>query len=137
MVPLETQKSFKYNFQNLCYLNFSGVLGVPIGETADLAKGTAERAPEATRILARGTARICKFRVRIGCDDAGVAPMVGAQEKTMETMKMVAALALMLLGGGSVILSMFAALIPGGMDTALAMLMGGSVTMVAAAVLID
>ena len=55
----------------------------------------------------------------------------------METMKMVAALALMLLGGGSVILSMFAALIPGGMDTALAMLMGGSVTMVAAAVLID
>lgn len=55
----------------------------------------------------------------------------------METMKMLAMFLLMLLGGGSVILSMFAALIPGGMDTALAMLMGGSVTMVAAAVLID
>ena len=63
--------------------------------------------------------------------------MVGAQEKTMETMKMVVAMALMLVGGGSVILAMFAALIPGGMDTALAMLMGGSVTMVVAAVLID
>ena len=55
----------------------------------------------------------------------------------METMKMLAALTLMLLGGSSAILSMFAALIPGGMDTALAMLLGGSVTMVAAAVLID
>ena len=53
------------------------------------------------------------------------------------TMKMLAAMALMLVGGGSVILAMFAALLPGGMDTALAMLMGGSVTMVAAAVLID
>ena len=81
--------------------------------------------------------RFCKFRVRIGCDDAGVAPMVGAQEKTMETMKMVAALALMLLGGGCVVMAMLAALIPGGMTLALAMLMGGSVTMVAAAVLID
>ena len=79
LVSLETQKSFKYDFQNLCYLNFSGVLGVPRGETADLTKGTAERAPEATCILARGTARICKFRVRIGCEDAGVAPMVGAE----------------------------------------------------------
>ena len=55
----------------------------------------------------------------------------------MATMKMLAAMALMLVGGGSVVLAMFAALILGGMDTALAMLMGGSVTMVAAAVLID
>ena len=55
----------------------------------------------------------------------------------METMKMLAAMALMLVGGGSVVLAMLAALLPGGMDTALAMLMGGSVTMVAAAVLID
>jgi hypothetical protein len=55
----------------------------------------------------------------------------------METMKMLAAMAMMLLGGGSVVLSMFAMLIPGGMDMALAMLLGGSVTMVAAAVLID
>ena len=55
----------------------------------------------------------------------------------METMKMVVAMTMMLLGGCSVILAMFAALIPGGMDTALAMLLGGSVTMVAAAVLID
>ena len=43
----------------------------------------------------------------------------------------------MLLGGGSVVLAMLAALLPGGMDTALAMLLGGSVTMVVAAVLID
>jgi hypothetical protein len=43
----------------------------------------------------------------------------------METMKMLAAMAMMLLGGGSVVLSMFAALIPGGMDMALAMLLGG------------
>jgi hypothetical protein len=55
----------------------------------------------------------------------------------MATMKMVAMFLLMLLGGGSVILSMFAMLIPGGMDTALAMLLGGSVTMVASTVLID
>ena len=55
----------------------------------------------------------------------------------METMKMLAAMAMMLLGGGSVVLSMFAMLIPGGMDMALAMLLGGSVTMVAAAVLLD
>ena len=55
----------------------------------------------------------------------------------METMKMVAAMTMMLLGGCSVILAMFAALIPGGMQLALAMLLGGGVTMVAAAVLID
>ena len=55
----------------------------------------------------------------------------------METIKMLAAMAMMLLGGGSVVLSMFAMLIPGGMDTALAMLLGGIVTIVAAAVLID
>ena len=55
----------------------------------------------------------------------------------METIKMLAAMAMMLLGGGSVVLSMFAMLIPGGMDMALAMLLGGGVTMVAAAVLID
>lgn len=65
--------------------------------------------------------------------------MVGAQnlEKTMEKMKMAAAMTMMLLGGASMILSMFAALLPGGLDTALAMLMGGGVTMVSAAVLID
>ena len=55
----------------------------------------------------------------------------------METIKMVAAMAMMLLGGGSVVLSMFAMLLPGGMDTALAMLLGGSCVMVSAAVLID
>ena len=55
----------------------------------------------------------------------------------METMKIVAAMTMMLLGGCSVILAMFAALIPGGMDTALAMLLGGSCVMVSAAVLID
>ena len=55
----------------------------------------------------------------------------------METMTMVAAMTMMLLGGCSVILAMFAALLPGGMQLALAMLLGGGVTMVAAAVLID
>ena len=55
----------------------------------------------------------------------------------METIKMLAAMAMMLLGGGSVVLSMFAMLIPGGMDMALAMLLGGSCVMVSAAVLID
>ena len=55
----------------------------------------------------------------------------------METIKMLAAMAMMLLGGGSVVLSMFAMLLPGGMDMALAMLLGGSCVMVSAAVLID
>ena len=55
----------------------------------------------------------------------------------MTTMRMLAAMALMLVGGGSVVMAMLAALIPGGMTLALAMLLGGSCVMLSAALIGD